>query len=467
MKLAQLIKKKAVVLGYGREGQATHRLLSQHKDMAALPVWVESDGSVGDGASGLGESLICRAFDQGLMEFDVAIRSPGIPVDHHALSAFRQAGGEVLNPSSIFFSERPNATVIGVTGSKGKSTTSSLLAHLINHSEQTAVLAGNIGRPLVGLLDATATSSDERSADVVVAELSSYQLCDLDGHLSLSLITRLFPEHIDWHGSVAAYYAAKMRMFELTRDQKVLVNARDPILMSEVNERPSAISVNPWPDEAAGALHRSDQSLVVDDEIVLRSSEWALAGRHNLDNAVMALGALAHLGLDAKQLAPSLAHFTGLPHRLQGIDGPQAIRWINDSIATTPHATKAALESLEGQAIVLLVGGHERGGDWSVVIDHLKRWPLAGLVALPDNGARIIEALSAQGVLEHCPVSQADDMMQAIHHAQQMALSIKSQSDRSVTVLLSPGAPSFGHYQNFEHRGEAFVRGIGLLDSSD
>lgn len=467
MKLEQLIKKKVVVLGYGREGQATQKLLLQYKDGAAWPVWVESNGSAQENASGPEVSLICRAFDQGLMDFDVVIRSPGIPVDHPALLAFRHAGGEVLNPSSIFFSERPNATVIGVTGSKGKSTTSSLLAHLINHSEQTAVLAGNIGRPLVGLLDATATSSDERSADVVVAELSSYQLCDLDAHLRLSLITRLFPEHVDWHGSVAAYYAAKMRLFELTRDRKVLVNARDPILMSEVSKMPSAISVNPWCDEGTGSLHRADQSLVVDDEILLRSSEWALAGRHNLDNAVMALNALAHLGLDAKQLASSLAHFTGLLHRLQVIDGPQVIRWINDSIATTPHATKAALESLEGQAIVLLVGGYERGGDWSVVIDHLKRWPLAGLVALPDNGPHIVEALSAQGVLKHCPVSQAADMMQAIHHAQQMALSIKGQFNSSVTVLLSPGAPSFGHYQNFEHRGEAFVHGIGLLDSSD
>lgn len=467
MKLAQLTQKKVVVLGYGREGQATRKLLLQYKDAAAWPVWVESDGSVQENASGLGVSLICRAFDQGLMDFDVAIRSPGIPVDHRALLAFRHAGGEVLNPSSIFFSERPDAKVVGVTGSKGKSTTSSLLAHLINHSEQTAVLAGNIGRPLVGLLDTTATLSDEHSADIVVAELSSYQLCDLEAHLSLSLITRLFPEHIDWHGSVAAYYAAKMRLFDLTKNSKVLVNARDPILMAEVSAMSSAISVNPWSDEGAGLLHRSDQSLVLDDEILLRASEWALAGRHNLDNAVMALSALDHLGLDAKSLAPCLASFNALAHRLQHIDGPTEIRWINDSIATTPYATRAALESFEGQAIVLLVGGHERGGDWSVVIEHLRRWPLAGLIALPDNGARIIEMLSAQGVLEHCPVSQSSSMDQAIAQAHQMASSLENLSNKSVTVLLSPGAPSFGHYRNFEHRGEVFARAVGSLTSGN
>ncbi len=468
MKLDHLAKLNVVVLGFGREGRATHRLLMPYMGKTDLPVWVEPSGAHPSHTLDASTDFICRTFDQGLMDFDVAIRSPGIPVDHPALVAFRQAGGRVLNPSSIFFSERPNAKVIGVTGSKGKSTTSSLLAHLINQSDQTAVLAGNIGRPLVGLLDTTTSAPEKHNADVVVAELSSYQLCDLEGELSLSLITRLFPEHIDWHGSVAAYYAAKMRMFELTKDHRVLVNARDPVLMAEVARRPSAVPINPWPETSGSSLHRLDQSLVADGEILLEAGDWSLAGRHNLDNAVMALEALNHLGMSAKQWVSGLSHFQALPHRLEKIDGPIGMGWINDSIATTPHATKAALESLEGQAIVLLVGGHERGGDWSVLFEHLKAWPLAGLVALPDNGTRIIETLSAEGLLNGCEVSKASDMDQAVSLAHRMAKIIRNKtinghatsggSDQAVSVVLSPGAPSFGHYQNFEERGEAFAR---------
>lgn len=463
MKLAQLAQKQVVVLGYGREGQATAQLISHYKNRTDVSVWVESGDSVRDQA--VGTRFISRPFDEGLKRFDVAIRSPGIPVSHPALIDFQVAGGEVINPSSIFFSERPDVKVVGVTGSKGKSTTSSVLAHLINRSSQSALLAGNIGRPLVGLLDPTITSPTEQSAEVIVAELSSYQLCDLEGKLALSLITRLFPEHIDWHGSVEAYYASKMRMFELTRSQAVLVNARDPILMAEVDSRPSAIPVNPWPGEAGAALHRDETRVMCANEPWLRETDWPLAGRHNLDNAVMALSTLAYLGIDAQALAPTLGDFHGLPHRLERVDGPKGVSWINDSIATTPHATKAALESLEGHAIVLIVGGHERGGDWSVVIEHLKAWPLAGLVALPDNGAGVIETLTSHQVLDGRPVSLAKNMTEAVRYAHEMAQAPREGQTQEVVVLLSPGAPSFGHFQNFEHRGEAFTRAIEALRS--
>jgi len=200
-------------------------------------------------------------------------------------------------------------------------------------------------------------------------------------------------------------------------------------------------------------------------EVSLRASDWSLAGRHNLDNAVMALSALTYLELDPQTLAPTLGHFKPLAHRLERLDGPAGVRWINDSIATTPHATKAALESLEGEAIVLIVGGHERGGDWTAVIEHLRDWPLAGLVALPDNGATIVETLASHQVLGGCSISRVDNMKQAVACAYGMAITLGDGRDQEVVVLLSPGAPSFGHFQNFEHRGEAFTDAIQALSS--
>ena len=448
MKLSDLTQRRVAVLGFGREGRATHRVLQSHGATDKLSVWVESgpppptdDGRV-------------APFDERLAEFDVVIRSPGIPDQHPALVAYRHQGGRVVNPSSLWLAERPDVAVIGVTGSKGKSTTTSLLHHLLQALDQRAVVAGNIGQPLIGLLD----QPDGEHIDWVVAELSSYQLTDLVGHLRLGVITRLFPEHIDWHGDVQRYYAAKARLFELAEPNPVLVNAADPILMAAYGEHTNLKACHPTRPNGASAIGHNGSEIRQGDEVWMDQRAFPLPGRHNLDNAVMALSAVAELGLDAKKASGSLSHFKPLAHRLQWVHQSPSAIWVNDSIATTPHATRAALESLVDRDVVLIVGGHDRGGDWSVVIEHLQHHPIKAVVALPDSGPGIVEALVETGAVGSGECSQAVDMPQAVAQADAWALGVSDP--KQTTVVLSPGAPSFGHYQDFEDRGRQFCQAV-------
>ncbi|AKS42389.1 UDP-N-acetylmuramoyl-L-alanine--D-glutamate ligase [Wenzhouxiangella marina] len=434
MRLEQFRGDRVAVLGFGREGQSAWRLLKQRADLQALEVWCES-GALPTEVSGR-----VAEFDQGLAAYDVVLRSPGVPVDHPALREYRRQGGRIVNPSSIFLSERPELPVIGVTGSKGKSTTASLLAHLLRAESDSVVLAGNIGLPLLDQLDTTAS--------LVVAELSSYQLADLEGRLRLGIITRLFPEHLDWHGSVEAYYAVKLRLAELLDGQPLIINGRDPVLKLATSAVPGRIESNRAP-----FFNRREDELMLDQAPLLRSRDLRLVGRHNLDNAALALEAACLLGRPLMPLLDALRSFQALEHRLETVSTAGERRWINDSIATSPHATLAALESAEGHPVVLLVGGQDRPSDWAPVAQWCQRRPLRGLVVLPDNGDRVARALEAAGAVEAAKIRKAEDLDAAIAAAVQL-------SRAGDTILLSPGAPSFPRFRNFEARGLQFREAI-------
>jgi len=426
--------KRVVILGYGREGQSAWQVLSQRSAAADLHVWTEA-GELPPGLEGRVEP-----FDEGLVSFDIALRSPGIHIDHPALTNFRSRGGQLINPSSIFFSERPDLPVVGVTGSKGKSTTASMLAHLLRANGQEVVLAGNIGVPLLEHLDT--------DADRVIAELSSYQLADLEGRLELGLITRLFPEHMDWHGSVERYYRCKLRMAGLLSGRDLLINANDPVLEQATRAITGRILANRRP-----GYHRRDDSIWLGEDSLAALPELELIGRHNLDNAALALSACDRLGGSASSSLPALRSFRPLIHRLE----PIGERWINDAIATSPHATRAALECLRDRAIVLIAGGQTRPADWSAVVDWCKDHELAGLITLPDNGRQIAAALVSGGAVDSAQVIHAAGIEQAVGAAQDHFRS-------GECILLSPGAPSFPHFRNFEERGARFRAAVEALD---
>lgn len=430
MRLEELCRHKIGMLGYGREGRSAASAITAYRPDADLTVLVES-GEIPDDLCGLK-----APFGDQLLAFDVLIRSPGVRVDHPALVRFRRQGGRIINPASIWFSERPEVAVTGVTGSKGKSTTASMLAHLLRNAGLAVELAGNIGVPMLDHL--------ETRASMVIAELSSYQLADLQGRLSLGLITRLFDEHLDWHGDQARYFACKLRIAELLDGNPLLINSGDAVLRKATLAIPGRIEGNRAP-----GFHRQDDRIYLDQAPLISGRELALVGRHNLDNAVLALEA-AHLqGCELGAMLEALRRFRPLAHRLEFIAQVGGRRWVNDAISTSPHATLAALEALANSRITLIAGGQPRPSSWEPVIDWCGPYPLAGLVVLPDNGRSIADALTSAGVIDPVRVRAASDMTEAVNAAGEL-------SSPGGTVLLSPGAPSFPHFRDFEHRGEAF-----------
>lgn len=435
MRLSALAEGTTLVLGFGREGRALERLAAARCPTARIELHCDRapERAPADWPVHLGplESLDLVP--------DRVLRSPGVPVDLPALRRWRNAGIEITCISSLWFAERSDAFVVGVTGSKGKSTTSSLIAHLLRRSGKTVALGGNIGVPLLDLFDVR--------ADVFVAELSSYQLADLQGRLDIGVMTRLFPEHLDWHGGEQAYYAAKLRLAELLQGRPLFINAGDPVLQASVRDRAGLVPVN-----RRETLHARSDGIWDAERQRLPAECSPLLGHHNLDNLALATAVVEEVLGAPLDLSEALPGFQPLAHRLQPVGESGGVRWINDSIATTPHATAAALESCRGD-VVLIVGGLERGGDWTPVIERLSGRPLAGLVALPDNGASVVEGLVGAGCIEPSRVRLAGDLEQAVMDCEELCPAVG-------TVLLSPGAPSFPHFSDFEDRGRQFAAAV-------
>jgi len=438
MKLATLASGTTLVCGFGREGRALERAVLARVPGADCRVVcdVRPDAAPARWPLHVGDLDSLAA---GGWRPDRVLRSPGVPVDEPLLARWRELGVEVLCISSLWFGERPDARVIAVTGSKGKSTTASLIHHLLA-ADAEAALGGNIGVALLDLLDTR--------ADWFVVELSSYQLADLRGHAAIGVITRLFPEHQDWHGGIEPYYAAKLRLFELLDGGPLWINAGDPVLRARVAGRPGVRPAN-----LPAGLHARPDGIFRGPERIVPAERIPLRGRHNFDNLVLALEVVESIRGTLPEPARRLAGFRALAHRLQTLPAPDRREWINDSIATTPHATLAALEAVAG-ALVLIVGGKERGADWQAVIAHCRRRALAGLVGLPDNGAAVVARFIAAEAIAPQRTAVVDDIAAAVDAAARLA-------GREGVVLLSPGAPSFPHFRDFEDRGRQFATALG------
>jgi UDP-N-acetylmuramoylalanine--D-glutamate ligase len=382
-----------------------------------------------------------------LSAFDVVIKSPGISTYRPEILEARRNGTRFTSGTALWFAEHPRARVIAVTGTKGKSTTSAMIAHVARALGLRTALAGNIGMPLLELLG--------EDAALWVIELSSFQTGDA-GPVDVGLITNLHEEHLDWHGSREAYAADKLRLAEVART--LVVGAAQPDLLERTRSHPRRI---PYGDESSwhcggrGALCR--RRAVMDPEF---DTTLPVPGRHNRDNACAALTTLDALldfdGETALAAARSLAGFRGLPHRLQFVGVRNRCVFVDDSISTTPEATLAGLLSLNAPAAAVIVGGHERGLDWTSFARAVATRESLQIITQGANGPRIAATLRAERV--RCVVREAPDLAAAV------ALAVRLHAP---AVLLSPGAPSFDQFRDYAERGRAFAALAGFAGAGD
>ncbi|MEM1081432.1 MAG: UDP-N-acetylmuramoyl-L-alanine--D-glutamate ligase [Pseudomonadota bacterium] len=438
MRLDELKHGRTAVLGYGREARALEAVLRKTTPQAKIEFITEQPNDTAPSTW----PLRVASLQTCVLEHDRIIRSPGIPVDVPALVRARAQGIPITTSSSLWFAERPDACTIAITGSKGKSTTSALLAHLLGGVDQTVELVGNIGVPLISRL--------QTRADWFVIELSSYQLVDLVAQPSLGVMTRLFPEHVDWHGSLARYYSAKRRLQYLLDGHPLWINDQDELLSTSLDPLDSLHRAN-----TRNGIHRCGDAIFAGSDRLLAEHDWTLPGRHNLDNLALALSVVVGLGYDLESAVVAARSFEPLAHRLELFRDRVGRRWINDAISTSPHATQAALDSC-AEDLVLIVGGQRRPTDWQPLIEHHRaqgRPPLTGVIGLPDTGSEIVRELIEGGLVDADQTRQVETMVQAVKAAHQLA-------GADSVILLSPGAPSFPHFENFEDRGRQFRRAV-------
>jgi UDP-N-acetylmuramoylalanine--D-glutamate ligase len=435
---------RIAILGTGREGQSAWRYLRARRPELELTLIDEAEPDPAFAAllTSSDRLLIGPLDDAGLESCDVLIRSPGISPYRDCLQAARAAGVRVTSPSSLWFAAHPEARTVCVTGTKGKSTTSALLAHMLRGCGREVRLAGNIGRPLL--------DCDDRGVDWWVIELSSYQLADLEARPSLGVILNLSPEHLDWHGSEAAYQRDKLRLAKLAGSGAVIANAAEPRLREAFAGDPGVT----WFNDPAGIHLRADG--LGDGHLRLPLEMPAsLPGAHNRSNVAAALTVIRRIGADLDAALAALPTFRALPHRLQPLGERGGIRFVDDSISSTPVATAAALEALSGRAITLIVGGLDRGIDWKACIRTMQEYPPASIIGVPDNGARVVRAVSAAGIEPALGLHEAADLAAAV------ALGVELTPAGGI-LLLSPGAPSFPRFRDYRDRGRRFATLCGF-----
>jgi UDP-N-acetylmuramoylalanine--D-glutamate ligase len=260
------------------------------------------------------------------------------------------------------------------------------------------------------------------------------------------VVTSLYEEHLDWHGSRERYVADKLKLADVSRT--LLVNGQQAPLLERTAAHPHRLvfgTSEGW-HVVDGAIRRGEQA-------VFDIHAMAAPGLHNALNACAALAALSTLGYDATKAAPALADFRPLPHRLQPLGTHDGLAWINDSISTTPLATLAALDSLAGREVTVIVGGHDRGLDWSDFVQAVKHRGDLRIVTQGANGPRIAHALRVAKA--SVPLGEAEDFAEAVTMA-------RTVTPAGGVVLLSPGAPSFDQFKDYAERGRRFAELAGF-----
>ena len=441
--IAALADQRVAIWGFGREGRAAITALRLRLPQHPLTLFCTA-----------AEMAAAHAFDAALdvrtdepdaaalAAFDVVIKSPGISAYKPALLAAAKLGTRFTSGTALWFGEHRlgnpsvddggQAPVIAVTGTMGKSTTSAMIAHLARALGVRTALAGNIGMPLLELLD--------QSAELWVIELSSFQTGEA-GALELGVITSLYEEHLDWHGSRERYVADKLKLTQVA--QQLLVNAQQPTLLACTEDHPHRLSFG-----KPEGWHVDDSFIRRGTRDVFPVEQLVAPGLHNALNACAALAALAAVGMDALAAASALANFRPLPHRLQPLGEHDGFHWINDSISTMPMATLAAMESLHGRQVTVLVGGHDRGLDWSGFVDAVAENPPWAIICSGANGPRIATALHDAHVVTE--IALVDDLDAAVALARKL-------TPAGGCVLLSPGAPSFDQFRDYAERGRHFA----------
>lgn len=446
--------RRLALLGFGVENQALGRWLAARGLTFAVcdtdpakrrddPPWSASVSQWRLGPASLRD----------LGDFDLAFRSPGIPALRPELEEACRRGLEVSSQTALFLQRCP-APVVGVTGTKGKGTTVSLLAAMLDQAQVAGLrVGGNIGTPPITFLD----DVERGEAGLVLLELSSFQLQDLRCSPHGAVLLPVTADHLDYHADAAEYAAAKGAICRHQRWRDwVLACADSPTAAALAAPSPGrrlwfratgeVDGDGCWP--AGGRIWWRDGAAA---EAVADISDLRLRGLHNLGNACAAAGAARLCGVPAEAVAAGLRAFRGLPHRLEEVAERGGVLYVNDSLATTPEAAAAGLAAFADRGVVIIAGGSSKGADFA----DLGRAIAArarGLVTLGQEGERIEAAARAAGFSGPAAPPCAG-MEEAVSAAQRLA-------QAGDVVLLSPGCASFGMFANYAERGKAFRRAV-------
>lgn len=426
---------KIAIAGYGVEGQANYEYWS--KDSAnEITIADEAEQPKFDVPEGAATILGADAFSK-LNGFDLVIRTAGLAPRKISTD------GKIWSATNEFFAKCP-APIIGVTGSKGKGTTSSLIASILEAAGRKVWLVGNIGLASLEVL------TEIQPDDIVVYELSSFQLWDIEKSPHVAVVLLIEPDHLDVHKDMAEYVAAKGNIARFqTPDDLVIFNSLNSYARS-IGEQSQAQKVG-YPDQ--GSAHVVEGHFFYGEQKLCSTDSLKIPGQHNVDNATAAIDAVWEYIQDPAAIEQGLSNFKGLPHRLSYVRTVNDVDYYDDSIATTPGSAVAALRAFDRPKVIIL-GGSPKGSDFSELAVELTKHD-AQAILIGEEGPRVAEALREAG-FESFEIMEDATAEKFVRRASELA-------QPGSVVLLSPSAASFGLFKNYADRGEQFCAAVNAL----
>ena len=439
--IANFANKKVLVLGLAKSGESAARLLDKLGAIVTV-----NDGKPFEenpAAQSLleeGIKVVTGGHPLELLDedFELMVKNPGIPYDNAMVVRALEKKIPVITEVELAYliSEAP---IIGITGSNGKTTTTTMIAQVLTAGGQNGLLSGNIGFP------ASQVAQTASSKDTLVMELSSFQLMGIEAfHPQIAVITNLMPTHLDYHGSVEEYAAAKWNIQKnMTADDYLVLNFNQDWAKGMASQTQATVVPFSTTEKVDGAYLDGDV-LTFRGEAIIKVAEIGVPGSHNVENALATIAVAKLRGIDNQTIKEVLSAFGGVKHRLQYVGQVNEVSFYNDSKSTNILATQKALSGFDNSKVILIAGGLDRGNEFDELVPDLKG--LKKMVILGQSAPRVKRAADQAGV----SYLDATNVRDAAHKA-------FAQAEPGDIVLLSPANASWDMYSNFEVRGDEFL----------
>ena len=439
--ISKFANKKVLVLGLAKSGESAARLLDKLGAIVTV-----NDGKPFEenpAAQSLleeGIKVVTGGHPLELLDedFEWMVKNPGIPYNNPMVMRALEKKIPVITEVELAYLIS-DAPIIGITGSNGKTTTTTMIAEVLTAGGQNGLLSGNIGFP------ASQVAQDASETDTLVMELSSFQLMGIEAfHPEIAVITNLMPTHLDYHGSFEEYVAAKWNIQKnMTASDYVILNFNQD-LAKELAKKTAAKVLPFSTQEQVDGAYLDGDVLTFRGEAIMKASELGVPGSHNVENALATIAVAKLRGIDNQVIKETLAHFGGVKHRLQYVGDINQVKFYNDSKSTNILATQKALSGFDNSKVILIAGGLDRGNEFDELVPDIKG--LKKMVILGESVARVKRAA------DQAEVSYLD--ASDIRDATRKAFSVAEPGD---VVLLSPANASWDMYKNFEVRGDEFL----------
>ncbi len=429
------MSQKVAIVGYGVEGQSAYRFFAaQRADITIFhkvrPADLPDDVKV-----------VEDAHVRELMGYDVVVRSPAVA------PSMLHTDGRLTTVTKEFFSVFGSARIIGVTGSKGKGTISTLIYNMLKAASKRAFLAGNIGLPALDLLP------DAKDGDYVVLEMSSFQLWDLQTSPHIAVVGMITPDHLDVHKDFDDYISAKANIARHQKPEDIIIyHPTNTHSQWIADQSPAITKLRYGTPEAA---HIEGDAIVIADQQICKVSDVQIPGKHNLENVCAALTAAWQVTQDAEALGRAIADYKGLEHRIEFVRTVNGVDYYDDSFAASTSAAVVAAQAFDAPK-VLILGGYDRGIDLGQMVEELIRTNLRKVLLIGQTAPRLQGLFEAAGKAELVEQLGAASMKDLVARAHAVA-------KKGDVVVLSPGSASFDMFKDYKDRGDQFKEAVKAI----